>query len=184
MHRTIRAMSSYSRKSRSALGARPWSETDQTQRDAGLVRFIPHNGSQAIIGEPVDSQQDVGLASYKSQAIEVETFSGSSILTPGSRTGQKVLVDRILSLLAEEEVGTIRCVGLNVSSSCMRDILSSPNCILISPPPVHEPRERGQHARTDCTHVVHVGCRACCSGGIAAFLLIASYGYSGNQLRR
>ena len=184
MHRTIRAMSSYSRKCRSAPGALPWSETDTTQRDAGLVRFIPRNGSQAIIGEPVDTQQDVGIASYKSQAIEVETFSGSSILTPGSRTGQKVLVDRILSPLAEEEIGTIRCVGLNVSPSRVVDIPSSSNCILISPSVVHEPRERGQHARTNCTHVVHVGCRACCSGGIAAFLLIASYGYSGNQLRR
>ena len=82
---------------------------------AGLIRFIPKNGSSPVIGEPVNADQDVGLASYKSESIEVETFSGSSILQPGSRTGKKVQVERIVSPLAQEEVGTIRCVGLNVS---------------------------------------------------------------------
>jgi hypothetical protein len=82
----------------------------------GLVRFIPKDGSSPTIGEPVDSSQDVGLASYNSEGIEIETFSGSSILNPGSRTGKRVQVGRILSPLAEEEVGTIRCVGLNVGS--------------------------------------------------------------------
>lgn len=90
----------------------------------GLVRFIPKNtssttlssssSSEPLIGEPCDPSQDVGLASYNSEPIHVETFTGTSILNPGERTGEKVQVGRILSPLSEREVGTIRCIGLNV----------------------------------------------------------------------
>ena len=68
-----------------------------------------------MIGEPSDRNQDVGLASYHNDKIEVEVFSGSSILAPGHRTGQFRQVQRLLSPLAATEVGTIRCIGLNVS---------------------------------------------------------------------
>jgi hypothetical protein len=87
----------------------------------GLVRFIPKNTSttsseeEPLIGEPCDPNQDVGLASYNSEPIHVSTFTGTSILNPGERTGEKVQVGRILSPLSEGEVGTIRCIGLNVS---------------------------------------------------------------------
>jgi hypothetical protein len=86
----------------------------------GLVRFIPKNTStttsddEPLIGEPCDPSQDVGLASYNAEAIHVETFTGTSVLNPGERTGEKVQVERILSPLSEREVGTIRCIGLNV----------------------------------------------------------------------
>lgn len=82
------------------------------------MRFIPKSGaSEPVIGEPEDPTQDVGLASYNSEPIKVAVFSGKSILSPGERTGKTVEVDRLLSPLAEEEVGTIRCIGLNVSGS-------------------------------------------------------------------
>lgn len=82
----------------------------------GLVRFIPQNSSSSepTIGEPCDPSQDVGLASYNAEPIHVETFTGTSVLNPGERTGEKVQVERILSPLSEGEVGTIRCIGLNV----------------------------------------------------------------------
>lgn len=54
---------------------------------------------------------------YQSEEVKVEVFSGSSILLPGQRTGEIRKVDRILSPLAASEVGTIRCIGLNVSAS-------------------------------------------------------------------
>ncbi|KAH8088613.1 putative mitochondrion protein [Filobasidium floriforme] len=88
-----------------------------------LVRFIPKSTStstsastssdEPLIGEPCDPTLDVGLASYNSQPIHVSTFTGSSVLSPGQRTGEKVMVGRILSPLSEGEVGTIRCIGLN-----------------------------------------------------------------------
>jgi hypothetical protein len=81
-----------------------------------LIRFFPKASKSPgpLVGEPTDPGQDVGLASYESKSIEVEVFSGGSILNPGNRTGEKVFVDRLLSPLAENEVGTIRCIGLNV----------------------------------------------------------------------
>ncbi|WWC90324.1 uncharacterized protein L201_005257 [Kwoniella dendrophila CBS 6074] len=85
-----------------------------------LVRFIPKSSASSttatvtpLIGEPVDPKLDVGLASYDSKHVEVEVYSGPSILNPGEKTGKKELVDRLLSPLAQSEVGTIRCIGLN-----------------------------------------------------------------------
>lgn len=82
---------------------------------SGLVRFIPKSGTSAVIGEPSDPSQDVGLAAYNAEPIKVSVFSGKSVLSPGEKTGETVEVEKLLSPLAEEEVGTIRCIGLNVS---------------------------------------------------------------------
>jgi len=42
-----------------------------------------------------------------------EVYSGISVLSPGTSTGKKELIRTLLSPLAAEEVGTIRCIGLN-----------------------------------------------------------------------
>jgi 2-keto-4-pentenoate hydratase/2-oxohepta-3-ene-1,7-dioic acid hydratase in catechol pathway len=79
-----------------------------------LVRFIPRsNSSTILIGEPTQEDLDVGLATRSGQDVTVTVFSGSSVLSPGSRTDRTETVERILSPLAQEEVGTIRCIGLN-----------------------------------------------------------------------
>jgi hypothetical protein len=80
-----------------------------------LIRFIPHQGSSPVIGEPVDPDVDVGLATYNGQEVKVNVYDGKSILAPGKPTGGEVVVGRLLSPLAKEEVGTIRGIGLNVS---------------------------------------------------------------------
>lgn len=83
---------------------------------AGLVRFVPKsNPSKVLIGEPVDPAVDVGLALYQGKEVAVRPFSGSSVLNPGSVTESTETIGRILSPLAQNEVGTIRCIGLNVS---------------------------------------------------------------------
>lgn len=81
-----------------------------------LVRFEPSSGGAPQIGEPVDTSLDVGLATFNGEPVEVELFSGSSVVAAGERTGRKETVGRLLSPLAESEVGTIRCIGLNVRS--------------------------------------------------------------------
>ncbi|KAJ7754338.1 hypothetical protein DFH07DRAFT_823044 [Mycena maculata] len=78
-----------------------------------LIRFIPRSGGQALIGQPTDANQDVGLASREGQEIRAEVFDGSSVLQAGKPTGKIELVERLLSPLAMHEVGTIRCIGLN-----------------------------------------------------------------------
>lgn len=117
----------------------------------GLIRFLPfttndegakheHQAAEALIGEPVDPNVDVGLALYPTSdpsdgngkeegLLEAYVFSGTSILSPGHRlidasTGQprRVKVGRVLSPLAAHEVGggAVRCIGLNVSPQASR----------------------------------------------------------------
>ncbi|KAM0747822.1 hypothetical protein T439DRAFT_328493 [Meredithblackwellia eburnea MCA 4105] len=78
-----------------------------------LIRFTPQGSTTPQIGEPVSPEQDVGLATYKGEKVEVNLYSGHSILDPGTKTGEKATVGKLLSVLKEEEVGSIRCIGLN-----------------------------------------------------------------------
>lgn len=64
----------------------------------------------------MDASVDVGLALYEGKDVQVKKFTGSSILAPGERTEDVDTIKTVLSPLAQEEVGTIRCIGLNVSS--------------------------------------------------------------------
>lgn len=80
------------------------------------MRFVPKsNPSKVLIGEPIDPQLDVGLALYQGKEVSVRPFSGSSVLNPGQITGVTETIERILSPLVQSEVGSIRCIGLNVS---------------------------------------------------------------------
>ena len=83
------------------------------------MRFVPKsNPAKVLIGEPVDLQLDVGLALYQGKEVAVRPFSGTSVLNPGQVTDATETIARILSPLAQSEVGTIRCIGLNV---CFHD---------------------------------------------------------------
>ena len=82
----------------------------------GIVRFVPKGDeSKTLLGEPVDASVDVGAAVRKGEDVEVRVYSGDSVLNAGSPTGETAVVGRVLSPLARKEVGTIRCIGLNVS---------------------------------------------------------------------
>ncbi|CAK7235286.1 hypothetical protein SBRCBS47491_009241 [Sporothrix bragantina] len=79
-----------------------------------LVRFVPKgNPAATLIGEPADASVDVGIAVRQGQAVQVNVFGGASVLSPGAPTGAVETIDRLLSPLAQTEVGTIRCIGLN-----------------------------------------------------------------------
>ncbi|KAF7586565.1 hypothetical protein BBP40_008664 [Aspergillus hancockii] len=74
-----------------------------------LVRFVPRsNLSKILIGEPVDSQIDVGLAVYQGKEVSVRPFTGASVLNPGQKTESTEIISRILSPLSQSEVGSIR----------------------------------------------------------------------------
>lgn len=73
-----------------------------------------------LLGEPVDGSVDVGAAVRKGEEVKVKVYSGKSVLSPGSPTDKVESIDRVLSPLAEEEIGgSIRCIGLNVGCSRM-----------------------------------------------------------------
>lgn len=79
------------------------------------MRFVPKsNPSRVLIGEPIDPQLDVGLAVHQGKEVPVRPFSGTSVLKPGRITQSTETISRILSPLAQTEVGSIRCIGLNV----------------------------------------------------------------------
>lgn len=83
---------------------------------ARYVRFHPtSNPTSILIGQPVDANIDVGTATRqgKGASISVQVYSGTSVLAPGDLTPRHETIARLLSPLAMEEVGTIRCIGLN-----------------------------------------------------------------------
>jgi hypothetical protein len=71
------------------------------------------------VGEPVNPDLDVGISTYDGQDVEVKVFSGSSVTSPGEDTGKVEVVERLLSPISKAEVGTIRCIGLNVSRTTL-----------------------------------------------------------------
>ncbi|KAL4922903.1 hypothetical protein BDW62DRAFT_4589 [Aspergillus aurantiobrunneus] len=92
-----------------------------------LIRFHPKSNPAAIlIGEPVNPTLDVGLAIHAGQDVPVALFSGSSVLNPGSKTGTTDRIARLLSPLAQSEVGSIRCIGLNYISHAKEMSLEIP----------------------------------------------------------
>ncbi|KXX77113.1 Fumarylacetoacetate hydrolase domain-containing protein 2, partial [Madurella mycetomatis] len=93
-----------------------------------LVRFVPKgDDSKILIGEPADSSIDVGAAVRKGEDVQVKVFSGKSVLDAGSPTGETAVIGRILSPLAQEEVGTIRCIGLNYKRHAEEAKMSIPD---------------------------------------------------------
>lgn len=81
-----------------------------------LIRFVPiGNTKQILLGEPVKESLDVGKAIRNGESIEARIFSGTSALNPGDLTDNVEKVERILSPLSQAEIGSIRCIGLNVS---------------------------------------------------------------------
>lgn len=96
-----------------------------------MVRFVPKGKSSPVIGEPVDPEVDVGAAVRKGEEVKVKLFSGTSALDPGSLTDQVEVVDRVLSPLTADEVGTIRCIGLNYKGHAQEVGLALPEIPII-----------------------------------------------------
>ncbi|KAL2157489.1 hypothetical protein VTH06DRAFT_6040 [Thermothelomyces fergusii] len=93
-----------------------------------LVRFVPKgDDSKILIGEPADSSVDVGAAVRKGEDVQVKVYSGTSVLDAGEPTGETAVIGRILSPLAQEEVGTIRCIGLNYKKHAEEAKMSIPD---------------------------------------------------------
>ncbi|PLN80310.1 hypothetical protein BDW42DRAFT_171255 [Aspergillus taichungensis] len=93
-----------------------------------LVRFTPKsNPAKTLIGEPTDPQIDVGLALYQGKDVSVRPFSGHSVLNPGQKSETTETIGRLLSPLAQSEVGSIRCIGLNYASHAAEMKLAIPD---------------------------------------------------------
>jgi hypothetical protein len=90
------------------------------------------------------------MALYKGQEVLVNVFSGSSVLAPGQDTGSTAVIDRVLSPLASDEIGTIRCIGLNVCFS-EKSKCALPNTILVQAACC-----RSEYGNSNNSNAVHV----------------------------
>jgi hypothetical protein len=73
--------------------------------------------SRILIGQAIEQDLGVGTAVHRGEGISVSVFSGTSVVSPGEDSGHVEIVHRILCPLTQNEVRTIRCVGLNVSQA-------------------------------------------------------------------
>ncbi|GAW00845.1 fumarylacetoacetate hydrolase [Lentinula edodes] len=78
-----------------------------------LIRFVAAETSRVHIGEPIDPNIDVGVAAHQGTPIKAYEIIGSA-LDPAAQVSQKILtVKYLLSPLTRNEVGFVRCLGLN-----------------------------------------------------------------------
>ncbi|KAG8897501.1 hypothetical protein FRC01_011314 [Tulasnella sp. 417] len=79
-----------------------------------LVRFKALETGKVHLGQPVDLRLDVGLELLKGAKVVVHEISGASALDPTARvTQRKLTVSKLLSPLTREDIGIVRCLGLN-----------------------------------------------------------------------
>ncbi|KAG7097429.1 hypothetical protein E1B28_004773 [Marasmius oreades] len=91
-----------------------------------LIRFVAAETSRVHIGEPVDKNLDVGLASHQKRPIEAYEILGSA-LDPAAQVTKNVLtVQTLLSPLSNEEIKYVRCLGLNYSDHAAEAGLAKP----------------------------------------------------------
>ncbi|KZW04168.1 fumarylacetoacetate hydrolase [Exidia glandulosa HHB12029] len=91
-----------------------------------LIRFEAAEDGAVHIGQPVDAQLDVGLAFSKNETIKAHEISGSA-LDPGAQVTDKVLtVKKLLAPLSREQVGLVRCLGLNYKDHAAEAKMQAP----------------------------------------------------------
>ncbi|EKM59855.1 uncharacterized protein PHACADRAFT_250625 [Phanerochaete carnosa HHB-10118-sp] len=101
-----------------------------------LIRFVAAETSQVHIGEPVDRWQDVGLASHKKQTIKAYEIVGSALDPAAQVTNNVLTVKQLLPPLTREQIGVVRCLGLNYGDHAAEAGLAKPKYpILFYKPP-------------------------------------------------
>ncbi|KAI0775407.1 fumarylacetoacetate hydrolase [Irpex lacteus] len=91
-----------------------------------LIRFVAAETSLIHIGEPVDRHLDVGLAFAKNQTIKAYEIFGSALDTNARVTNRVLTVKHLLSPLTREEVGVVRCLGLNYADHAAEANMQKP----------------------------------------------------------
>ncbi|EMD40397.1 hypothetical protein CERSUDRAFT_80071 [Gelatoporia subvermispora B] len=91
-----------------------------------LIRFVAAETAQVHIGEPIDPKLDVGLASVQRKPIKAYEIVGSA-LSPAAQVTKTVLtVKELLPPLSKEEIGLVRCLGLNYADHAAEANLAKP----------------------------------------------------------
>ncbi|CAL1700052.1 unnamed protein product [Somion occarium] len=101
-----------------------------------LIRFVAAETAQVHIGEPIDPKINVGLAFRQRKPIKAYEIVGS-VLDPAAEVTKKVLtVKELLSPLSREQLGIVRCLGLNYADHAEEAKMARPKYpILFYKPP-------------------------------------------------
>ncbi|PFH46420.1 hypothetical protein AMATHDRAFT_155120 [Amanita thiersii Skay4041] len=96
-----------------------------------LIRFVAAETSRVHIGQPIDASLDVGLASAQGRLIRAHEIIGSP-LDPAAQVSNNVLtVKTLLSPLSKQEIGVVRCLGLNYSDHAAESNMAIPPCPIL-----------------------------------------------------
>ncbi|KAI0034091.1 hypothetical protein K488DRAFT_77464 [Vararia minispora EC-137] len=96
-----------------------------------LIRFVALETSEIHIGEPVDATLDVGLAISQKRLVKAYEILGSA-LDPAAQVSQNILtVQQLLSPLSRDQIGLVRCLGLNYADHANEAGLSKPNAPIL-----------------------------------------------------
>ncbi|OBZ70072.1 Fumarylacetoacetate hydrolase domain-containing protein 2 [Grifola frondosa] len=91
-----------------------------------LIRFVAAETSQVHIGEPVDAKLDIGLAIQQNKPVKAYEIVGSALDPTAQVTKNVLTVKELLAPLAREEVGLVRCLGLNYADHAAEAKLAKP----------------------------------------------------------
>jgi len=80
-----------------------------------LIRFVAAETGQVHIGEPVDAKLDVGAAYRLNNSIKAYEILGSTLDPSAQLTRNVLTVKDLLAPLSREQMGIVRCLGLNFS---------------------------------------------------------------------
>ncbi|KAI8989908.1 fumarylacetoacetate hydrolase [Trametes punicea] len=91
-----------------------------------LIRFVAAESGQVHIGEPVDPKLDVGLAVHQRKPVKAYEIIGSALDPKAQVTKNVLTVKELLAPLSREEVGLVRCLGLNYADHADEAKLAKP----------------------------------------------------------
>ncbi|KAH8096650.1 hypothetical protein BXZ70DRAFT_1001154 [Cristinia sonorae] len=91
-----------------------------------LIRFVASETAQVHIGEPVDAKLDIGIAYRQKKPIKAYEVLGTA-LDPAAHLTKRVLtVKELLAPLSREQLGLVRCLGLNYSDHAEETKMAKP----------------------------------------------------------
>ncbi|KAK2465966.1 hypothetical protein APHAL10511_001607 [Amanita phalloides] len=87
-----------------------------------LIRFVAVETSDVHIGQPIDPNLDVGLAAH-----QVREITGSALDPTAQLTDNLLTVKALLSPFSRQQVGIVRCLGLNYSDHAAEAKMAKPD---------------------------------------------------------
>ncbi|KAI0268222.1 fumarylacetoacetate hydrolase [Gloeopeniophorella convolvens] len=91
-----------------------------------LIRFVASETSQIHIGQPIDAQLDIGLAIASKKSVLAYEILGSPFDPSAQLTKNILSVKTLLSPLSREQIGLVRCLGLNYADHAAEASMNKP----------------------------------------------------------